>query len=126
VHASTSSSQEPKDSQGQGTPDMTLFGDFSKGGREALSPGAGLASAEEQADAAYADLMYTSMVGPDGPQSEEEADAAWQECLGMASTDTRSDINKNAKSRGVLGDVLELFNALKGGAHIVKKKDGRV
>jgi hypothetical protein len=43
-------------------------------------------------------------------QSEEEADAAWQECLGVASTDTRSDINKNAKSRGVLGDVLELFN----------------
>ena len=40
---------------------MELHGDFSKGGREALSPGAGLDSADEQADAALADLMFTSM-----------------------------------------------------------------
>lgn len=45
------------------TPTMELLGDFSKGGREALSPGAGLSSADEQAEAALADLMFTSMAG---------------------------------------------------------------
>eukprot|EP00240_Pyramimonas_obovata_P009330 CAMPEP_0118923560 /NCGR_PEP_ID=MMETSP1169-20130426/2041_1 /TAXON_ID=36882 /ORGANISM="Pyramimonas obovata, Strain CCMP722" /LENGTH=105 /DNA_ID=CAMNT_0006864571 /DNA_START=187 /DNA_END=504 /DNA_ORIENTATION=+ len=105
---------------------MANLGDYSKSGRDSLSPGAGLATAEEQAEAAYADLMYTSMVGPEGASSEDEASAAWEECLDLASNDVRTDIQKNAKSKGVLGDVLELFNALKGGAHIVKKEDGRV
>eukprot|EP00959_Pyramimonas_sp_CCMP1952_P202256 4229414-Pyramimonas_sp.AAC.1 len=89
---------------------MANLGDYSKGGRESLSPGAGLATAEEQAEAAYADLMFTSMVGPEGTASEEEADSAWEECLDMASNDIRSDIGENSKSKGVVGDVLELFN----------------
>jgi hypothetical protein len=63
------------DSQGrERTPQMALLGDFSRGGRDALSPGAGLEGADAQADAAYADLMFTSMGG-------EQVCGPWQRHL---------------------------------------------
>jgi len=59
----TAASSASSDSKGGREPDMALLGDFSRGGRDALSPGAGLEGADAQADAAYADLMFTSMGG---------------------------------------------------------------
>eukprot|EP00238_Polyblepharides_amylifera_P012831 CAMPEP_0196595536 /NCGR_PEP_ID=MMETSP1081-20130531/81342_1 /TAXON_ID=36882 /ORGANISM="Pyramimonas amylifera, Strain CCMP720" /LENGTH=147 /DNA_ID=CAMNT_0041920145 /DNA_START=130 /DNA_END=573 /DNA_ORIENTATION=+ len=91
-----------------------------------LSPGAGLDTAEAQADAAFADLMFTSMAFQEGAETEEERDAAWEECLNIAQEGDQQEDWKNSKSKRAVQDVLSLFNALKGGAHIVKQKDGRV
>lgn len=82
-----------------------------------LSPGAGLGTAEEQAEAAYADLIATSTDGRD--LSEEEV-------ARLAEGGEMSEAEKGRKSRGLLGDMKELFGALGGGAHIVRKEDGRI
>ena len=54
---------------------MELLGDFTKGGRDSLSPGAGLSSADDQAEAALADLMLTSM------NLDDEASAVSCSCV---------------------------------------------
>ena len=81
---------------------------------EQTSPGAGLESAEEQAEAAFADLLLTSL--DDG----READLSE-----LAESGTMPE--EATRQRGNwLGDMQQLFGALAGGAHIVKKEDGRV
>jgi len=87
-----------------------------------LSPGAGAQTADEQADAAYADLMFTCMAG----QEDVEADEAWEKALDIAKKGDTSTGWQNKKSKGVMGDAMELFKALAGGAHIVRKEDGRI
>ena len=82
---------------------------------EQTSPGAGLESAEEQAEAAFADLLLTSL--DDG----READLSE-----LAESGTMPEEATGRKSKNWLGDMQQLFGALAGGAHIVKKEDGRV
>ena len=84
-----------------------------------LSPGAGLADADAQADAAFADMINTTIdVTGEALDSEE---------LSRLSRAGRMDEeSKSKKSGGILGDVKDLFGALSKGAHIVKQKGGRV
>ena len=82
-----------------------------------LSPGAGLADADAQADAAFADMINTTIdVTGEALDSEE---------LSRLSRAGRMDEeSKSKKSGGILGDVKDLFGALSKGAHIVKQKGG--
>ena len=82
------------------------------------SPGAGLESIEDQAAAAYADLINTSM-GFDGDLSEEDAE-------GFAQGGMMDEGSKSKRGKGLFGDAMDIFGALGKGAHIVKQKDGRV
>ena len=84
-----------------------------------LSPGAGLATADEQSDAAYADLINTSIdqrqiseLSEDDLKQLERGGKMWEK--GSIST----------TKKGFFGDALELFKALSGGAHIEKNKFG--
>lgn len=85
-----------------------------------LSPGAGLATADEQSDAAYADLINTSM-DQRGIRSLSEDDLAALEQGGKM-------WEKGSKDRenklGLFGDLANLLGALSGGAHIEKNKYG--
>eukprot|EP00607_Mallomonas_marina_P007244 CAMPEP_0182418028 /NCGR_PEP_ID=MMETSP1167-20130531/2484_1 /TAXON_ID=2988 /ORGANISM="Mallomonas Sp, Strain CCMP3275" /LENGTH=125 /DNA_ID=CAMNT_0024591981 /DNA_START=211 /DNA_END=588 /DNA_ORIENTATION=- len=85
-----------------------------KGASDKLSPGAGLSTAEEQAEAAYADLINTSMD---------------QRGISELSVDELKELSRGGrmwekgavlKSRkwGVFGDMKSLVSALSGGAHI--------
>lgn len=85
-----------------------------------LSPGAGLASADEQSDAAYADLILGSM----DQQGIEQLDAAKLEELAQGARMWEPDAKVRHRSFGVLGDLSNLWAALSGGAHIVKNKYG--
>ena len=80
------------------------------------SPGAGAGlSAEDQALAAYADLINTS---PDVDGLDDDAIDA------LATRGARMDAGARARTReGSLADVKELFRALFGGAHIVRRDD---
>ena len=84
-----------------------------------LSPGAGLADADAQAEAAFADMINTTVdVTGEALDSEE---------LSQLSRGGKMDEeSKSKKSGGILGDVRDLFGALSKGAHIVKQKGGRV
>ena len=84
-----------------------------------LSPGAGLADADAQAEAAFADMINTTVdVTGEALDSEE---------LSQLSRGGKMDEESKAKkSGGILGDVRDLFGALSKGAHIVKQKGGRV
>ncbi|KAG5188825.1 hypothetical protein JKP88DRAFT_25051 [Tribonema minus] len=86
---------------------------------EGKSPGAGLATAEEQADAAYADLILTSVDQKHLSLGDE--DLAELTKAGMMDSKSTS-----RRSRGWAGDIADVFNALKGGAHIQRQKDGRI
>ena len=84
-----------------------------------LSPGAGLATADEQAEAAYADLINTTV-----------------DQRGLSLTeDELKDLNKGGKmwekgatttvrKGGLLNDMSNLWKALAGGAHIEKNEFG--
>ena len=85
-----------------------------------LSPGAGLATADEQSDAAYADLINTSMDqrGIDSLSAEEikaldKGGKMWEK---------GSKSQKN--SLGLFGDIANVLTAFAGGAHIEKNKFG--
>eukprot|EP01038_Epipyxis_sp_PR26KG_P017207 gene17207-23708_t len=90
-----------------------------KNQQEGLSPGAGLPTAEEQAEAAYADLINTTID---------------QRGLGDLSSEELAKLNKagkmwepNAKTKkksGLFDDLVNIFGALAGGAHIEKNKFG--
>ena len=84
-----------------------------------LSPGAGLADADAQAEAAFADMINTTVdVTGEALDSEE---------LSQLSRGGKMDEeSKSKKSGGILGDVRDLFGALSKGAHIVRQKNGRV
>ncbi|CAM9804993.1 unnamed protein product [Ectocarpus fasciculatus] len=81
------------------------------------SPGAGLESAFDQADAAFADLIVTSVDDQGVTLDDEEVQELAQS--GMMDQDSTSK-----KSKGLLGDIKDVFGALSGGAHIVKRDDG--
>ena len=84
---------------------------------KSFSPGAGLdLDADAQAEAAYADMIRTSL--GERALSDERAEAL-REGGRMSEAATR------ARGRGPLGNVLELFRALRNGAHIVQSDDGR-
>jgi len=85
-----------------------------------LSPGANLPSAEEQADAAFADLIIASMdqqgikeLSDDDLIAIARGGSMWEE----SSTNRRNQL-------GFLGDLTNALFALFGGAHIEKNKYG--
>lgn len=84
-----------------------------------LSPGAGLRDAEAQAEAAFADMINTT-VDVTGEQLSGTA-------LNRLAEGGRMDEESTSKkSAGLFGDIKDLFGALSKGAHIVKQKGGRV
>lgn len=84
-----------------------------------LSPGAGLRDAEAQAEAAFADMINTTV----DVTGEELSGAALSRLAEGGRMDQESTSKKSA---GLLGDIKDLFGALSKGAHIVKQKGGRV
>jgi hypothetical protein len=83
-----------------------------------FSPGAGLGlTPEEQAEAAYADLVDTSLWGDDA-NAEGENDV---EALSRAGRMSAESLRR--KSGGVLSGAVELFRALSGGAHITRSSE---
>ncbi len=84
-----------------------------------MSPGAGLASSEAQAEAGFADMINTTVdVTGESLGAEELETLARRGMMDKAST--------SKKSGSLLDDVKDLFGALSKGAHIVKQKGGRV
>jgi hypothetical protein len=81
--------------------------------RAGFSPGAGLElTAEEQAAAAYADLVNTSL----------DADGATIDADGVDALRAGGEMDATSTSRtsgNAVRAALELFDALRGGAHIV-------
>jgi hypothetical protein len=84
-----------------------------------LSPGAGLKDAEAQAEAAFADMINTTV----DVTGENLGSDALEE---LARGGTMDAASKGKKSGSLLDDVVGLFGALSKGAHIVKQKNGRV
>eukprot|EP00904_Undaria_pinnatifida_P001498 jgi/Undpi1/11349/HiC_scaffold_30.g13646.m1 len=84
---------------------------------EGRSPGAGLESAFDQADAAFADLIVTS-VDDQGVTLDD------QDVEELAKGGMMDDESTSKKSRGLFGDMSDVFGALSGGAHIVRREDG--
>jgi hypothetical protein len=91
-----------------------------KNQRMNLSPGANLATAEEQADAAYADLINASL--EQSNRSELTVDEIANLSRGGRMWEKGSTSKKN--KAGILGDLISVFEALSGGAHIVKNEYG--
>eukprot|EP00638_Chattonella_subsalsa_P002838 CAMPEP_0117758670 /NCGR_PEP_ID=MMETSP0947-20121206/15536_1 /TAXON_ID=44440 /ORGANISM="Chattonella subsalsa, Strain CCMP2191" /LENGTH=89 /DNA_ID=CAMNT_0005578941 /DNA_START=280 /DNA_END=549 /DNA_ORIENTATION=+ len=87
---------------------------------EGLSPGAGLATADEQSDAAYADLINTCVDQQKLSLNQYDIDD-----LAQGGTMWEQGVTKK-KSKGILGDLGDVFKALAGGAHIERKEDGRI
>ena len=79
-----------------------------------LSPGAGLMTAEEQAEAAFGDLINTSIDQRGITElSSEEIDL-----LSRGGRMWENGSTTQSRKWGFLSDVKNLFNALSGGAHI--------
>lgn len=103
--------------EGRDSPSLEISLQSARESLEAgVSPGAGLETADEQAEAAFADLILTSL--DQGDESTQDLDALSR----------GGEMPEEATSRkgGFFKDIGELFGALAGGAHIVKKEDGRV
>ena len=84
-----------------------------------LSPGAGLSDSEAQAEAAFADMINTTVdVTGEALGAEELENLAKGGMMDKSST--------SKKSGSLFDDVKDLFGALSKGAHIVKQKNGRV
>ena len=85
-----------------------------------LSPGAGLETADEQSDAAYADLINTSVdqrgieLSKNDLKELNKGGKMWEK--GATTGDKRK--------LGLLSDLGNVFKALSGGAHIEKNKFG--
>ncbi|CAM9285049.1 unnamed protein product [Scytosiphon promiscuus] len=120
VRGGVSTTRCSSDDSGDGEIDL---GSAMKNARANLaagtSPGAGLESAFDQADAAFADLIVTSIDDQGVTLDEEDV----QELAKSGMMDKKST---SRKSKGLLGDVSDMFGALSGGAHIVKRDDGTV
>mmetsp|Transcript_29238 Transcript_29238/g.49070 ORF Transcript_29238/g.49070 Transcript_29238/m.49070 type:complete len:164 (-) Transcript_29238:1284-1775(-) len=85
-----------------------------------LSPGAGLATADEQAEAAYADLINTSMDqrGIENLTDEE------LELLSRGGKMWEEGSTSQKRKFGVFSDIMSVMKALSGGAHIEKNEFG--
>jgi len=77
-----------------------------------------LPTAEEQADAAFDDLLLTSLVA--GPQSQATAETTLEKAREQAQA--QSEDWTAAKSKGAFWELQQLFGALSGGAHITRHK----
>ena len=86
---------------------------------EGMSPGAGLLDAEAQAEAAFADMINTTVDVTGEALEEGELEA-------LARGGRMDDESTSKKSGTILDDVRDLFGALSKGAHIVRQKNGRV
>jgi len=86
---------------------------------EGMSPGAGLLDAEAQAEAAFADMINTTVDVTGEALEEGEREA-------LARGGRMDDESTSKKSGTILDDVRDLFGALSKGAHIVRQKNGRV
>ena len=83
-----------------------------------MSPGAGLPTADEQSDAAYADLINTSI-------DQRKLDISSEEIKNLEKGGTMWEkSSRNSPKMGIFGAAGELFKALSGGAHIEKNKFG--
>jgi hypothetical protein len=89
------------------------------------SPGAGLSS-EDSAVAAFADMINTSL----NASTNQNRKKSIEDIKSISIASEMSIEAKRGKSEqkmfAVVGDFLDLFWVLIKGAHIVKKKDGRV
>lgn len=83
------------------------------------SPGAGLGSADDQSDAAYADLINTTMEQRGISLSEEDK-------MNLERGGTMWEQNAKAQTNkwGLIGDFFSVLKAFSGGAHIEKNKYG--
>lgn len=88
---------------------------------EKSSPGAGLETADEQAQAAYADLIITTFDqrGINEDMTEEDLKK-----LMKAGTMWENEATTQNNKIGIFGDFLNVFKAFMGGAHIEKNKFG--
>ena len=86
--------------------------------RNGLSPGAGLPTAEEQAEAAYADLINTSVAQRGLSLSDSEKNE-------LAKGGRMWEEGSTSKiSGGLIQNMKNVMEALSGGAHISKNKYG--
>lgn len=95
-----------------------------KDNRQSLeSPGAGVEDAFEAAEAAYADLILTSI---DQRELEDELDEEDLADLSRGGTmwEKGAKDKQNSKKGGFVGDLFNALSALSGGAHIVKDENG--
>ena len=85
-----------------------------------------LLSAEESAEAAFADLINTSS-NDDRNEGEDDVKKLNLSELAKGSRMSEEAVRqKDTNVGGVLGDLINLGSILLKGGHIVKKKDGRV
>ena len=85
-----------------------------------------LLSAEESAEAAFADLINTSS-NDDRNEGEDDVKKLNLSELAKGSRMSEEAVRqKDTNIGGVLGDLINLGSILLQGGHIVKKKDGRV
>lgn len=85
------------------------------------SPGAGLETSEEQMEAAYADLINTTV----DQRRINELSSEEMKVLSRGSTMWEDNVKTKRNKFGILGDLFNVFKALNGGAHIEKDKFGR-
>ena len=96
------------------------------GGGVSSSVSSSLFSAEESAEAAFADLINTSS-NDDGNEGEDDVKKLNLSELAKGSRMSEEAVRqKDTNVGGVLGDLINLGSILLKGGHIVKKKDGRV
>eukprot|EP00597_Dinobryon_sp_UTEXLB2267_P006830 CAMPEP_0170096892 /NCGR_PEP_ID=MMETSP0019_2-20121128/28874_1 /TAXON_ID=98059 /ORGANISM="Dinobryon sp., Strain UTEXLB2267" /LENGTH=98 /DNA_ID=CAMNT_0010319005 /DNA_START=584 /DNA_END=880 /DNA_ORIENTATION=+ len=84
------------------------------------SPGAGLDTADEQSDAAYADLINTSM-DQRGIESLSKEELL---ALSKGGYMWEKDAKVQKRSFGLLGDLMNVIGAVAGGAQIEKNEFG--
>ena len=85
-----------------------------------LSPGANLNSAEDQAEAAFADLINSTMDQRGITELTEEE----LEKIGKGGTMWEEKDTETRRKSNFFGDITNLISALSGGAHIVKNEFG--
>ena len=83
------------------------------------SPGANLQTADEQADAAFADIIYSSMQ----QRGITELSKGDKELLAKGATMWEKGA-KDEKKTSLIGNIMSVFEALSGGAHITKNEFG--
>ena len=88
---------------------------------KSFSPGGDLLSADEQADAAYADLINTS-IDQQGISSLSESEIS---SLNRGGKMWEAGSKSQSRKWGLLGDLKNLANALSGGAHIDNEESSR-
>ena len=108
------------------SPGYVVKGVGGGGGGVSSSVSSFLFSAEESAEAAFADLINTSS-NDDRNEGEDDVKKLNLSELAKGSRMSEEAVRqKDTNVGGVLGDLINLGSILLKGGHIVKKKDGRV